>query len=84
VVKAADRAKSDLYLDFLPLLNSGSAELLDLPRLIAQLTSLERRTHRGGRDNVDHGPGGGERPQSRPSGQSSASVRRWPIRRPRA
>jgi hypothetical protein len=31
-------------------------ELLDLPRLIAQLCSLERRTARGGRDSIDHPP----------------------------
>ena len=68
VVKAADRAKSDLYLDSLLLVNSGSVERLGLPRLIAQLTSLERGAYRGGRDNVDHAPGAGERPQSRPSG----------------
>ena len=28
----ADRPKSDLYRDMLPLLNSGKVELLDLPR----------------------------------------------------
>ena len=54
----ADRAKSDLYRDLLPLLNSGKAELLDIPRLAAQLCSLERRTARGGRDSIDHPPGG--------------------------
>ena len=32
-------------------------ELLDDPRLIAQLCSLERRTARGGRDSIDHPPG---------------------------
>jgi hypothetical protein len=31
--------------------------LLDLPRLIGQLVSLERRTARGGRDSIDHAPG---------------------------
>ena len=50
--------KSDLYRDLLPLLNSGGVELLDLPRLHAQLGSLERRTARGGKDVIDHGPGG--------------------------
>jgi hypothetical protein len=53
----ADKAKSDLYRDLLPLLNSGRVELLDLPRLVAQLCSLERRTARGGRDSIDHPPG---------------------------
>jgi hypothetical protein len=53
----ADKAKSDLYRDLLPLFNSRRVELLDLPRLVAQLCSLERRTARGGRDSIDHPPG---------------------------
>ncbi len=53
----ADRTKSDLYRDALPLLNSAQVELLDLPRLVAQLVGLERRTARGGRDSIDHAPG---------------------------
>jgi hypothetical protein len=55
--EAADRPKSDLYRDLLPILNSGRAELVDLPRLKAQLCGLERRTARGGRDSIDHAPG---------------------------
>jgi len=53
----AEQNKSDIYLAFLPLLNSGRVALLDNARAIAQLTSLERRTARGGRDSVDHPPG---------------------------
>jgi len=53
----AERPKSDLYRDFLPILNSGRAELLDHVRLSAQLVSLERRTARGSRDSIDHPPG---------------------------
>ena len=52
------RPKSDLYHDFLPLLNARRVELLDLPRLSAQLAGLERRTARSGRDSIDHVPGG--------------------------
>jgi hypothetical protein len=51
--------KSVLYTDFLPLLNSGRVELLDHPKSINQLCSLERRSSRGGKDTVDHAPGGG-------------------------
>ena len=54
----ADKVKSEIYLSALPILNSGRAELLDNPRLISQLCSLERRTARGGRDSVDHPAGG--------------------------
>jgi hypothetical protein len=50
----ADKVKSDLYVDALPLLNSGRLDLLDIPRANNQLISLERRTSRGGRDRIDH------------------------------
>jgi hypothetical protein len=55
--RTADKPKSELYRDLLPTLNSGRVELLDHPRLPAQLCGLERRTARGGRDNIDHAPG---------------------------
>ena len=50
------RPKSDLYHDLLPLLNARRVELLDHPRLRAQLFGLERRTARSGRDSIDHAP----------------------------
>ncbi len=49
--------KSDLYRDFLPLLNSKRVDLLDHPKCVSQLIGLERRTARGGRDSIDHAPG---------------------------
>jgi hypothetical protein len=49
--------KSDIYRDALPLLNSRRCQLLDIRRLITQLHGLERRTARGGKDSIDHGPG---------------------------
>ena len=54
----AERTKSELYAELLPLVNSGHVALLDHPRLIAQLSGLERRTGRGGKDSIDHGPRG--------------------------
>jgi hypothetical protein len=51
-------AKSDLYVGFLPLLTSGLVDLVDNPRLIAQIVGLERRTARSGKDSIDHAPGG--------------------------
>lgn len=54
----ASRARSELYLELLPLLTAGRVELLDEPRLIAQLAGLERRKGRTGRDTIDHAPGG--------------------------
>jgi len=53
----SERSKSEIYRDLLPILNSGQVELLDHARLIGQLTGLERRTARGGRDSIDHSPG---------------------------
>lgn len=53
-----DKPKSDLYRELLPAINSGAIELLDDPKLIAQLCALERRTARGGRDTIDHPPNG--------------------------
>jgi hypothetical protein len=54
--QVADRAKSDIYRDLLPRLSAHQVELLDHPRCLAQLATLERRTARGGRDSIDHGP----------------------------
>jgi hypothetical protein len=56
--ESSERTKSQLYGELLPLLNSGRVELLDHARLAAQLCNLERRTTRGGRDSIDHAPGG--------------------------
>jgi hypothetical protein len=50
--------KSDLYRDTLPLINSARVELLDNAKLVAQLCALERRTARGGKDSINHPPGG--------------------------
>ncbi|BCG80089.1 hypothetical protein [Mesorhizobium sp. 113-3-3] len=56
--RVADKPRSDLYRDLLPLLNSGSVDLLDDDKLINQIVGLERRVARGGRESIDHGPGG--------------------------
>jgi hypothetical protein len=53
----ADKSKSELYVELLPLLNSKRVDLLDHPRLINQLLGLERRVARSGRDSIDHPPG---------------------------
>jgi hypothetical protein len=51
------KPKSDIYRDLLPAINSKQIDLLDHNKLVNQLTSLERRTARGGRDSIDHPPG---------------------------
>lgn len=54
--RCAEKPKSDLYRDLLPLLNSGRIVLPKSERLVNQLTGLERRTARSGKDSIDHGP----------------------------
>lgn len=54
----SELSKSEIYSEFLPLINSKKVDLLDHPKLIKQLCGLERRTSRGsGKDSIDHGPG---------------------------
>ena len=55
--RPSERTKAEIYRDFLPILNSGRADLLDNARLVNQICGLERRTARGGRDSIDHAPG---------------------------
>ena len=57
-VEQSAKPKSDLYADLLPRINSGQIDLLDHPRAVSQIVALERRTSRGGRDSIDHPPGG--------------------------
>lgn len=56
--RKSERNRSELYRDLLPLLNSERVELPPLARLSTELVNLERRTSRGGRDSIDHPPGG--------------------------
>jgi hypothetical protein len=50
----ADRTASEFYLEFLAIVNSKRCELLDHKRFQLQVSSLERRTSRDGRDKVGH------------------------------
>ena len=54
VYQAAEMDKSELFVELLPLANSNSIELLDHPRLAAQLGALQRRVGRSGKDSIDH------------------------------
>ena len=54
----ADKPKSGLYQDCLPMLNSGRVQLPPHAKLVNQFCSLERRTSRSGRDSIDHPPSG--------------------------
>jgi hypothetical protein len=56
--QCSEKPVSDLYRDLLPLINSKQVELLEHPKMIAQLCALERRTARGGKDSISHPPSG--------------------------
>ncbi len=49
--------RSALYLELLPVINSGAVELLDDDHLLRELRGLERRRGSSGRDRVDHRQG---------------------------
>jgi hypothetical protein len=53
--EASKLSKSELYLEFLPLIMQGKAELLDHREQFFELRQLERRTGRG-KDIIDHPP----------------------------
>lgn len=57
-LERSDKPKSQIYVDAIPLFSAKRVELLDHPKLAAQLIGLERRTARGGRDSIDHAPNG--------------------------
>jgi hypothetical protein len=54
----AEKPKSELYRDCFRSSIPRAADPLEHDRLMAQLISLERRTSRGGKDSIDHPPGG--------------------------
>lgn len=51
----SEKPKSALYLEAQSLFARGAIALPDHPVLLRELRLLERRTHRSGRDTVDHG-----------------------------
>jgi ribosomal protein L37AE/L43A len=55
--RVSERTRSQIYLEFLPLVMSGRVRLLQNKKLISQLLGLERKTTRGGKDSIDHSPG---------------------------
>ena len=50
----SELTKNQIYVDFLPKLNTRQVELLDNRRLFTQFAELERRSVRSGRETVDH------------------------------
>ncbi|ASY69735.1 hypothetical protein [Sinorhizobium fredii] len=56
--RLSDKPRTDLYLELLPTLNSQKVDLLDHPVMVNQIVGLERRVSRGGKESIDHAPGG--------------------------
>ncbi len=55
--RLADAPASQMFVEALPLINAGTARLLDNRRLIDQFVNLERRTSFSGKDTIGHPPG---------------------------
>jgi hypothetical protein len=54
----ATKSKSEVYLEAQPFWNRVLISIPGIPRLLRELRLLERRTHRSGRDTIDHGTNG--------------------------
>jgi len=52
--RALPMTRSEAYVQFLGLVNSGAVELPEHPRLLQQLSRLQRRPGAAGRESVDH------------------------------
>jgi hypothetical protein len=58
--RQAKLVRSELYLAGLPLFTRGVVSIPPLAHMLRELRLLERRTHRSGKDTVDHGVGGSD------------------------
>jgi hypothetical protein len=58
VVEHAEVDKSEAYLELEPLIATGRIELLDQPKQLRELATLERRARPGGKPLIDHPRGG--------------------------
>jgi hypothetical protein len=58
--RRSPQPKSALYVEALPLFARGLVVMPDHAQLTRELRLLERRTHRSGKDTVDHGPRGSD------------------------
>lgn len=53
-------SRSELYVEALPHFARNAVEIPDLARMVRELRLLERRTHRSGKDSIDHPRGGSD------------------------
>ena len=77
--EVSEFTKSEIYQAFMPMINSRSVALLDHDRLERQLVALERRVSRGGKDSIDHPPGGHDDIANVCAGVSLMALERGPV-----
>lgn len=77
--RPAPSPKSDMYREWLPLLNAGKLQLLDLPRIKAQFCGLERKVARSGQESIDHAPGGHDDVANAVAGALVRAARKRPV-----
>lgn len=77
--RPASVPKSDMYREWLPLLNAGKLELLDVPRIKAQFCGLERKVARSGQESIDHAPGGHDDVANAVAGACVRAARKRPV-----
>ena len=58
--KPSEKSRSELYLAFVPMLNSGGCRLVDEEKVRTQFLALRRKVAPGGRESVDHPIGGND------------------------
>lgn len=72
----ADRPRTDLYRDTLPLLNAGNLELPPMDKLARQFSALQRQKGRSGKDMIDHPRGGHDDLSNAVAGAAVAASKR--------
>lgn len=77
--RTSEAPKSDIYKEWLPLLNAGRMQLLDIPRIRAQFCGLERKVARSGQDSIDHAPGGHDDVSNAVAGVLVRAARKRPV-----
>jgi len=80
--KHSELATSQLYLNVLPHINSKTIRLLDNPRAINQFAGLERRTSRGGRDQITHPSSGHDDVANAIAGLAYVAINRFIAAKP--
>lgn len=77
--RTSENPKTAIYREWLPLLNAGNLELLDLPRIKSQFCGLDRQVARSGQESIDHAPGGHDDIANAVAGVLVRAARKRPV-----